>query len=67
MKELFIVWITFQLIMIGVASSSIHNDMVNKTFKCHEREKIPLVFGAIFPLAVFADTTAKVRDYCSDL
>lgn len=54
MKELFIIWIIIQLLVIGIGSASMHNQMVDGTYECNNySEKAPVVFGAMLPLAAF--------------
>lgn len=64
MKEIFIGWIMFQLIMIGIAGVSIHNEQIEGTYKCPAGKKISVIYGAIFPLALFAIEDRNTIEYC---
>ena len=66
MKNIFIGWITFQLIVIGIVSVSTHNDVVNKTHVCiKERSTVPIFMGAVFPLVYFLSSDDfGTEEYC---
>ena len=65
MKLFFIGWIVFQLIVIGIANVSIHNDIVNKVYKCPAKtQTISIVYGVIFPLALFTTEDREIIEYC---
>lgn len=61
--RIFIAWITLQLILIGMVSVSITNDVVNKKYNC-TREVSPEFVGALFPLVAFVPENPAVREYC---
>lgn len=65
MKDLFIIWIIMQLILIGIGMASIHNQIVDKTLKCVKDEKISEWWTAFIPLVVFIPDTTELTDYCS--
>ena len=67
MKELLATWIIFQLFTIGWAMASIHNQIVDGTYKCVDKnKKISRLSGAIFSLALFIPTDAmsELNKYC---
>ena len=67
MEKLFITWITFQLIIIGVVGVKIHNEMENNTYVCPlETNIFPLLLGAIFPLLFFVvdNQDLETDEYC---
>ena len=69
MKELFIIWITFQLIVIGAVCVQIDNDIKNKTLDCSKLEDdTPEWKGALYPLVVFIPNGIdnKIKEYCLD-
>jgi len=63
MKEIVTMWIVFQLIAIGIAGVSLHNEIVNKTYDC-KRGVVPEWVGAVFPLVTFVPETQFSIDYC---
>ena len=65
MRDFFIFWIIFQLIIIGQTNIELHNKIIDKTWDCSQR-KIPTWWGIIIPLAVFVPKEQKVIDYCKD-
>ena len=65
MKEIFIIWITFQLIMIGTAFISVRNEVYHKTYNCEQTKDVPMYIGIIFPLAVFVPDHVSVINYCN--
>lgn len=67
MKKTFIWWITIQLVIIGMSSIWIHNQIVKETLDCkqYKHDKlIPEVVGAVFPLALFIPDDHAVEKYC---
>jgi hypothetical protein len=67
MKEVFIVWITFQLMVIGIADVQIHNRLATKTYVCSGREEVPGWLGVVFPLVSFVPDDFGVKEYCAEL
>jgi len=65
MKTAFIVWITFQLIVIGITSVTIHNEVFNKTYECGANMEVPEYIGVIFPLQAFTPEPQVAIDYCN--
>jgi len=68
MKDLFIIWIIFQLVLIGVSGVSMHNEIQNETYDCEIRETISPWIGAVLPLVFFmGDSLDKeVNNYCEN-
>ena len=67
MKELFIVWIMLQLVIVGVLGNDIRNRTIQGTFDCKKERKVyPIVVGIIFPLIHFSNIRYQVTDYCHD-
>jgi len=65
MKETFIIWITIQLMMMGMASVQIHNEIVAKTYTCSAKNTIVgSVWGALIPLAALAPEPQELINYC---
>jgi hypothetical protein len=64
MKEVFIVWIIFQLLVIGEASIEVHNQVFNKTYECGPTKEAPDYIGYLVPLNAFVPTPQEVVDYC---
>ena len=63
LTNIFIAWIAFQLIIIGIAGISIHNDVINKTYKCPTGE-FSIWIGVAVPLVMFAPDIKEARQYC---
>ena len=67
MKEAFIVWIVWQLLLIGWASAKISNEIVDKTYKCvSAEEKISVGWSIAMPLVSFVPEQSQVTEYCKD-
>lgn len=66
MKDAFIIWITVQLLVIAFAVISIHNEVLDNTYKCVGSEHISLWVSAVVPLAVFVPEQTLVEDYCNN-
>ena len=69
MKDIFIIWITIQLMFIGFAMGQISNEIVSKTFDCNKTiitEKISPWKLAITPLIVFIPEPQMITDYCNN-
>jgi len=66
MKNIFIGWITFQLIAIGLAGVSTHNEMENNIYVCPPKTNtLPILMGAVFPLAYFVSSDyLDTEEYC---
>lgn len=64
MKNLFIIWIVFQLAIIGYIVTSIGNEIKAKTYKCTASEYVNPIYGAILPLATFIPPQQDIIDYC---
>lgn len=64
MKNLLIIWVIFQLIIIGVASVSIHNKVFFKTYECGATQEVPLYIGILMPLNAFTANPQVAIDYC---
>ena len=66
MEKLFIGWITLQLMVVGVANVSIHNQIVKKIYVCDTYTKtFPVFLAAVLPLAIFIPENTVAKDYCS--
>lgn len=66
MKTLLASWIIYQLLVIGMASVSAHNKIIDKTYVCNERtQKISVIYGAVFPLALFVPENSEMKSYCN--
>jgi len=65
MKTIIISWFMFQLIIIGITGANIENQVALKTYKCPNNETVPVMFGALFPLAVFVPENSSVARYCN--
>ena len=65
-KDIFIIWIMFQLIVLGFGSVLMHNEMVRGEYNC-SRETVPALIGIIFPLVVFANDVYIHKQYCGEL
>ncbi len=57
-------WLVMQLIMIGMATVAIENQVTDHTFDCHRHGYVPLIIGALFPLVAFSPDSRAVRTYC---
>lgn len=69
MKEIFIIWITVQLMFIGMALSEAKNEMVRQEYDCQKQyNEHPVVYGAMFPLVYFVDDSYReiVKSYCME-
>ena len=64
MKNIFILWITFQLIIISYCVVTIHNQIVDKTYICSTETKIPTDFAILMPLAAFVPEMSELIEYC---
>lgn len=64
MREFLAGWIILQLVVIGVATADITNEMTEGIYECNSTTHIPLWLGAVFPLAVFADDITS--EYCAE-
>lgn len=64
MRDAFIVWITIQLMLIGMMFVSIENGIMDNTWECSEGEEVALVWGAIFPLIAFIPEHQSITNYC---
>ena len=67
MKDLFITWITIQLMVLWIASLSIENDINKWTYECRKSTwDMPLINWALFPLFYFTSDNVieKVNKYC---
>ena len=65
MIKIFIIWLMFQLVVIGIAGVSIYNEIIDKTYDCPKGEKISVIYGAIFPLAFFVTEDRYIVEYCN--
>jgi len=63
MKDFLATWIVFQLVIIGVASVQIENQIMDNSYSC-KREKVPGWVGAVLPLSVFVPEMLEVSKYC---
>jgi hypothetical protein len=69
MRDIFIVWIMLQLILIGIATVDINNKISNGTYQCSSsEERISVLWGALLPLTVFTDgkTEEVIIKYCEE-
>ena len=64
MKTAFIVWITWQMMIIGYAMIDIENEITRKTYVCEKSEIIPPIVGALIPLVILVPEDVRIRDYC---
>ena len=67
MKDILTTWIVVQLFIIGWAMASIHNEIIDGTYKCADQnKKISRLSGALFSLALFVPTDAmpELNKYC---
>lgn len=65
MKEIFIIWVTIQLIIIGVTSVRISNEVATFNYDCNKpSQEVPVWYGAAVPLYAFVPTPQYVIDYC---
>lgn len=67
MKDLVVVWLVWQLMVIGLAGVSMHNKVVNKTYECAATEEVPMWMGVAVPLVAFAPAPQEVIDYCLEI
>lgn len=65
-KDIFVIWIIIQLIIIGIAGVSVKNEIVNQTYDC-ERVILPMWVGICFPLVLFVSNDLGVKEYCKNL
>lgn len=63
MRDLFILWVTVQLMLIGFAGVSITNQVIEKKFDC-KQTITPAVWGVLIPLAVFVPNDGMTDKYC---
>lgn len=56
-------WVIVQLLIIGGATTAIHNEMRSGVLDCHPKPA-PWMLGALLPLAAFANTDSEIRRYC---
>jgi hypothetical protein len=68
LKDLFIIWIIFQLLSIGGLFVKMENEMIEGTFQCKEPQAISEWKGMLFPLAVFIPSSyeQQIKDYCDN-
>ncbi len=64
MKEAFIIWITLQLIIMGVGTADTLNKMTDGTYECHSEQHVSLFIAGLIPLAVFMEDFTD--DYCAN-
>ena len=64
MTKLLAVWIILQLLVIGYGMTIIRNQIVDKTFKCpNKQDHISPWVTMTFPLALFVQYS-EFNDYC---
>lgn len=74
MKDSFIFWITWQLVMIGWTVASMHNEVVSGSYNCTKHWNIDhhVIISpwkaAIVPLALFLpdEVHSEFDEYCKD-
>jgi hypothetical protein len=64
MKDLFILWIIIQLVILGMVEVNVHNEILQKTYDC-KQEVAPAWFGAAFPLIIFVPDNTAIHKYCN--
>ncbi len=65
MKDIIIVWIAAQLIVIGVSLADIHNKILDKTLEC-KTGQISKIMSATMPLVFFLPRNQEVINYCNN-
>jgi len=63
MRDLFILWITIQLIITGAIMVAVQNEVVRGEYDCELREVSPMI-GALIPIWAFVPEPSSVKDYC---
>ena len=67
MKDIFIIWITIQLMFIGITFGEINNQTILKTFNCSPlEEEISLWLTESMPLVAFVPRPQFLTDYCNN-
>lgn len=59
-------WIAIQLVILASSTFSIHNKILDKSYKCVQQDKIDEVTTAlVLPLLAFVNTS-EVDEYCRE-
>jgi hypothetical protein len=70
MKEIFLTWITFQLIVIGIIGFTSVNDVHRNRFDCKVPTNISTftatIDGIFFPLVAFTPDIPEITEYCKN-
>jgi hypothetical protein len=65
MKTFIFYWLVFQLLVAGVATVIIHNEIIDGEFICAKRNiKHSVIEGIVLPLIVVIPDTQEVIKYC---
>ena len=69
-RDAFIAWIVFQLIVVGISATAVDYKMTNKTYECVEEisssQLVYQMYGAIIPLVMFIPTPSGWDKYCEE-
>ena len=63
MKDILIMWILIQLIVIGMASTVRNNEILTDEYICKREQRQPWV-GAVVPLSMFVPESLIYKEYC---
>lgn len=64
MKDIFIIWIAWQLMVCGMVVVDTSNKMLDGSYECPKDTKISKIWGALFPLVAFVPTN-EIDEYCN--
>jgi hypothetical protein len=62
-KDIFILWVTLQLVVIGYVNTAIRNEILVGDYDCGLKT-VDLYLGAILPLVYFQTRLELVDQYC---
>lgn len=65
--DVIIIWVIFQLIVIGLVGATDEHDVIEKTYDCslgHYPKFEYQIGGIIFPLVMFVPRDSLIEDYC---
>ena len=66
LKDFFIIWITVQLMLIGMVEVAIENSVTRGTYKCEpSKETLSPLYGAVIPILAFVPESPTVKKYCN--
>jgi hypothetical protein len=65
LEKIFILWIIFQLLMIGFAGASIENKITKNIYECPKKDfTFSRAWGLLLPLTMFVPEQKSWNDYC---